>query len=609
MANIRVDLDYKIYAGMNVTFRSPANCSQVDGLIVYYPDDNGIEISTIFLFADARGNNVGDVDLFAENALVKVILDTEHNKAYVQNADFPGRFTKEGGEIFGDYSNNKATDIYGHAEGSHTTASWRSHSEGYMTLATSTSHAEGRLSQATGKGSHAEGAEIIEEIKVNGRNVLTTEAAHIDGTIITVDADITTYLQIGDYITLAPTDTATGFTATDSKKVVEIGVWNEQQGTTLTLSSPFRAENYYPGLTDDKGNIVCPEDGIIPAGAKLRKAIGTKATNIASHAEGAGTNASGKYSHTEGYKTEANADCAHAEGNQSVASAAYTHAEGNNTSATGKASHVEGRYNVIDNSNTDSGGYRKYAHIVGNGTNNENRSNAHTLDWKGNAWYAGSIRIGGTSFDEGAEEIATKEYVSRNQVGVKNSNGGEAFNSNTTAIGTNSHAEGYGTTASGEASHAEGFGTTASKKYSHSEGSQTAASGDYSHAEGYITTASGNTSHSEGSQSSASGDYSHAEGLYTIADGKASHVQGRYSLPDDSEIDDKGYRKYAHIVGNGTGTASRSNCHTLDWYGNAWYSGSISADKGIVVNYGYSLDEAPKGDDVPDGTLFVLITE
>ena len=33
----------------------------------------------------------------------------------------------------------------------------------------------------------------------------------------------------------------------------------------------------------------------------------------------------------------------------------------------------------------------KYAHIVGNGENETKRSNAHTLDWDGNAWFAGSV--------------------------------------------------------------------------------------------------------------------------------------------------------------------------------------------------------------------------
>lgn len=86
MANIRVDSPVTIYDGLALTFRSPADCSHVTGLIVYYPDRLETA-SQVFQFADAHGNNIGDLDLFAENAVVKVILDTDTNLAFVQNAD------------------------------------------------------------------------------------------------------------------------------------------------------------------------------------------------------------------------------------------------------------------------------------------------------------------------------------------------------------------------------------------------------------------------------------------------------------------------------------------------------------------------------------------
>ena len=87
MKNIRVDLDTPIYHGMEVVFRSPADCSQVTGLILYY-QENGNTCSKEFAFADAHGYNVGDIDhLFAEDAVVKVILDMATSKAFVQNAD------------------------------------------------------------------------------------------------------------------------------------------------------------------------------------------------------------------------------------------------------------------------------------------------------------------------------------------------------------------------------------------------------------------------------------------------------------------------------------------------------------------------------------------
>ena len=97
MSNIRVDLNCPIKDGTEVVFRSPVDCSQVTGLIVYYPGENGITTSKEFAFADAHGNNVGDIDhLFAENVAVKVILDDTTSMAFVQNADtnayLEGRF-------------------------------------------------------------------------------------------------------------------------------------------------------------------------------------------------------------------------------------------------------------------------------------------------------------------------------------------------------------------------------------------------------------------------------------------------------------------------------------------------------------------------------------
>lgn len=96
--NIRVDLETPIKDGTEVVFRSPVDCSQITGLIVYYWD-NGSTASKEFALADAHGNNVGDIDhLFAENVVVKVILDLTTNMAFVQNADtnayLEGRFSE-----------------------------------------------------------------------------------------------------------------------------------------------------------------------------------------------------------------------------------------------------------------------------------------------------------------------------------------------------------------------------------------------------------------------------------------------------------------------------------------------------------------------------------
>lgn len=111
---------------------------------------------------------------------------------------------------------------------------------------------------------------------------------------------------------------------------------------------------------------------------------GTISKGDATHAEGRGTTASGFSTHAEGSNTIASGMHAHAEGNNTKAGGVYSHAEGSNTEAKGNTQHVQGKYNVIDESN-------KYAHIVGGGTSNDKRKNIHTLDWEGNAEYAGDV--------------------------------------------------------------------------------------------------------------------------------------------------------------------------------------------------------------------------
>ena len=157
-------------------------------------------------------------------------------------------------------------------------------------------------------------------------------------------------------------------------------------------------------------------------------------------------------------------------------------------------------------------------------------------------------------------------------VGVEaTGNGSFAEGGGTKALNDSAHAEGTNTTASGTSSHAEGNSTTASGISSHAEGDSSTASGYASHAEGSTTTASGTSSHAEGDYTTASGVSSHAEGYGSKASSQFQHVQGKYNIEDKN-------RKYAHIVGNGAGDAKRSNAHTLDWQGNAWYSGKLTQE-------------------------------
>lgn len=402
-----------------------------------------------------------------------------------------------------------------------------------------------------------------------------------------------------------------------------------------------------------------------------------------SHAEGFKSASTGEYSHVEGIVCESSGQGSHAEGYYTVASGQRSHSEGCFTEAASQYQHVQGKYNVVDSNGV-------YAHIVGNGTGKNNRHNAHTLDWQGNAWFAGEVqgtnlpytisskvlttvpasnikldesitvnnvsingdrryyieflgskKLGSLLIDEEGNnvlctignyriqaytdstniklnikkintddttdttftdlviyeeevkyldskyletDLVLQNSISLGRIGDIGA-GSSAIGVGVTASGRASHAEGVNTIASGMTSHAEGVVTTASGVNSHAEGGDTIASDKYAHAEGVSSTASGYASHAEGSTTTASGVSSHAEGDYTTASGASSHaegygskassqfqhVQGKYNIEDTN-------RRYAHIVGNGAGDAKRSNAHTLDWKGNAWFAGKLSQE-------------------------------
>ncbi len=186
-------------------------------------------------------------------------------------------------------------------------------------------------------------------------------------------------------------------------------------------------------------------------------------------------------------------------------------------------------------------------------------------------------------------------------VGTKVGNIGEystAFGENVEASGNWSHAEGVDTRATGLNSHAEGNNTVASGGNSHAEGSDTIASGARAHVEGQNCKAVGWSSHAEGLGTVASGNYSHAEGWNTAAYSDYQHIQGKYNIEDYNE-------KYAHIVGNGINDDKRSNAHTLDWNGNAWFAGKLSqegtpTDSKDLITKKYFDSNIPKSSDLTD---------
>lgn len=176
----------------------------------------------------------------------------------------------------------------------------------------------------------------------------------------------------------------------------------EGQSTTASAQATH-AEGYNTQATDTAAH---SEGYYTEATGKYSHAEGymSKAQEQYAHAEGYSNTASGEASHAEGYATWADGNYSHTEGSTTTASGDYSHAEGFYVKAAGRYQHVQGKYNIIDE-DASGAALDTYAHIVGNGTSNTKRSNAHTIDWNGNGWFAGDVLVGGTSQDDASKVI------------------------------------------------------------------------------------------------------------------------------------------------------------------------------------------------------------
>lgn len=76
---------------------------------------------------------------------------------------------------------------------------------------------------------------------------------------------------------------------------------------------------------------------------------------------------------------------------------------------------------------------------------------------------------------------------------------------------------------------------------------------------------------------SAVGNGVAAFGYHSVAKGDGQTAIGKHNSIDDDN-------KYAFIVGNGNHTLHRSNAHTLDWNGNAWFAGTIEGTAMILTS-------------------------
>ena len=194
-----------------------------------------------------------------------------------------------------------------------------------------------------------------------------------------------THVIGNQYIITATSDTGEPFIAGVNPNNGTLMIYTQDTSASHTISISEPAvpiikidEKYLPELS-----YMDKESPTATGSFSLNRRHNTK-VGIKSFAEGDGTTASGNTSHAEGLYTIASGFFSHAEGVETTASGYASHAEGKNTKASSSSQHVHGKYNIEDTSGT-------YAEIIGNGTSDSERSNAATVDWSGNAWYAGTV--------------------------------------------------------------------------------------------------------------------------------------------------------------------------------------------------------------------------
>lgn len=404
---------------------------------------NGVtfpKVGTYFLYMDMGEQGIGYmVELSRPSNVVKL------DEVYLPDSIVGHHGNGTGAEVFNDYVYNTASGMYSHAEGYNNSARNYAHAEGYRTLASGdASHTEGRDTYASGNYAHTEGfgtqaygeASHAEGGSNAGGFLVTAigDYSHAEGRITTAFGK-SSHSGGAETLAFGESSNATGYCTTaygaysraENKNTFAYGPNSHAEGSGVFVN--MRLFNVEAGVTSHSyidswilsysggnrnstleecvGGYAIPEMSILSKiGKDKYKDLILKIVSVDT------VNKIITFDKPFSPEQAEDVDIAlnlYGSGAYGVSS----HVEGSNTIAVGRDQHVQGKYNIADTEN-------RYAHIVGNGDTvydssnyvyHTNRSNAHTVDWDGNAWFAGDVYVGGTSQDDG-ERLARLSDIS-----------------------------------------------------------------------------------------------------------------------------------------------------------------------------------------------------
>lgn len=506
---------------------------------------NSVFIDNIYLY----GNNPYMVSLKCQGTLggnygcsvdFKGVLDGTvfpNNAIYGRKGDAwartAGMITTEGGEIFNDYTNNKATAEAAHAEGKSTIAEGiGSHAQGDGTDGTIKASADGSFAGgkpspgsiiANGWGSIAYGGTYSGTISTEGTGSIAIGSSDNGGELKSIGNGTITYGSLNSGIIAANKDGsfAGGYSESGDIQASEIGAF---------------AQGY-------------AETGYIEALGIGSFAQGRASSSTRISAKGEGSFAQG---YSSLYNLTASGDGAHAEGyagDGNITASGYgSHAEGapyqGDTIASGTGSHAEG---CITNAMGD------YSHAEGYGGQS-----------------IPSSITSSSSYNDIVEQF--NSYGNGDGFSLSFGKGSHTEGNNCLAYGDSSHAEGYRSKAKGIASHAEG-GSAANADYSHAGGLASEANDDYAFAHGEEAMANFTGSVAMGGSCTANGVYSQAFGNYTRTESNYGMVIGHYNEFSNGGLT---YSDSLFMIGRGS-SSSRSNCLRVtpskNYTASAWQTG------------------------------------
>lgn len=360
--------------------------------------------------------------------------------------------------------------------------------------------------------------------------------------------------------------------------------WNVQGTTnqaTLNTDNIYQMGSVAIGRNNALAGVQLDVVGAIRGGGADR----TAAVGENSMAIGLNTIASATNSIALGNTTKATANNATALGWNTVASGLRSSAFGQETRASGDNSTAFGL-------NTTASGARSTA--FGNATT-ASGSNAFALGWNtlargDRAFAAGQDNdaIGNNSVAIGMNAIARgSRSISVGAGTIAREDDSFAMGTRSEARGVRSMSFGYEAIANGTNSTSIGWSTRSNGDRSLATGYFTLASGNNALSTGWQTTASGESSAAFGSESTAAGDRSIAMGNNTTAPFNNELVIGQWNYAIANGGDAASSTGTVFQIGNGSGTANRSNALTVrknGWVGIGYVQPSTAADEVLRIN-------------------------